>query len=58
MFLDIPIQNVDAEHAWSNMLRLAQRLSAEVRVDFEWMETSNAARPGGKGRLVWKVTAH
>ena len=52
--IDVSIQNVDAEHAWSNSLRLARHLDAEVRVDFEWMRKSDAAFPGYKGRLAWK----
>ena len=52
--IDASIQNVDAGHAWSNTLRLARHLDAEVRVDFEWMRKSDAAFPGEKGRLTWK----
>lgn len=52
--IDISIQNVDAEHAWSNALRLARHLGLEIRVDFEWMQKSDAARPGKSGALAWK----
>jgi hypothetical protein len=52
--IDISIQNVDAEHAWSNALRLARHLGLEVRVDFEWMQKSDAAYPGKKGALAWR----
>lgn len=51
--IDISIQNVDAEHAWSNVLRLAKHLGVPVAVDFEWMQKTDAARPGEKGRLSW-----
>jgi len=52
--INISIQNVDAAHAWSNTLRLARHVGAEVKVDFEWMTKSDAAFPGQKGRLAWK----
>jgi hypothetical protein len=48
------IQNVDAEHAWSNTLRLAKTLKVPVEVDFEWLPKSEAAYPGKQGRLLWK----
>jgi hypothetical protein len=54
--IDISIQNVDAAHAWSNTLRLARQLRVEVKVDFEWMQKSDAAHPGKKGRLAWSPT--
>jgi hypothetical protein len=52
--IDVSIQNVSAEHAWANTLRLARHLNAEVRVDFEWMRKSEAAFPGEQGHLSWK----
>lgn len=52
--IDISIQNVDAEHAWSNALRLARRLGVEVKVVFEWMQKDDAAHPGKKGALLWR----
>jgi hypothetical protein len=52
--IDISIQNVDAGHAWSNTLRLARYLKADVQVDFEWMQKSDAAFPGERGLLAWK----
>lgn len=52
--IDVSIQNVDAEHAWSNTLRLAKVLRVELTVDFEWMDKLDAARPGKKGRLAWR----
>ena len=52
--IDISIQNVSAEHAWSNTLRLARHLNAELSVDFEWMRKSDAAFPGEQGHLAWK----
>lgn len=52
--IGISIQNVDAGHAWSNTLRLARYLHVEVRVDFEWMQKSDAAFPGEAGQLGWK----
>jgi len=52
--IDISIQNVDAAHAWSNTLRLARHLGVEVSVDFEWMQKSDSAHPGRKGKLAWR----
>lgn len=52
--INISIQNVDAEHAWSHTLRLARHLNVGVWVEFEWMQKSDAAHPGRKGRLEWE----
>ena len=52
--INISIQNVSAEQAWLNVLDLARRVKAEVFVDFEWMDKSESAYPGKKGRLHWK----
>ena len=52
--IDISIQNVDAEHAWSNTLRLARHLNVGVRVDFEWMQKTDAAHPGEQGCLEYE----
>ncbi len=51
--IGISIQNVDAGHAWSNALRLARYLHIEVKVDFEWMQKSDAVFPGEAGHLGW-----
>jgi|SRR5579872_2421269 len=48
------IQNVDAEHAWSNTFRLAKALKVPVEVEFEWLPKSEAAHPGKTARLFWK----
>lgn len=48
------IQNVDAEHCWTNTFRLAKALKVPVEVDFEWLHKSGAAHPGKGARLVWK----
>jgi len=48
------IQNPDAEHGWSNALRLAKALRAPVEVAFEWLQRSEAAHPGKTSRLLWK----
>jgi hypothetical protein len=45
------IQNVDAEHAWSNTFRLAKVL--KVPVEVEWLQKSDAAHPGKTARLFW-----
>lgn len=52
--IDISIQNVDAEHAWANTLRLARQLNLEVQVDFEWLDKKEAHYPGARGHLVWR----
>jgi hypothetical protein len=52
--IDISIQNVDAEHAWANTLRLARQLNLEVYVDFEWLDKKEAHYPGAKGHLIWR----
>ena len=51
--INVSIQNVDAEHAWSNTLRLAETLKVQLEVDFEWMQKQEAAYPGQTGRLSW-----
>jgi hypothetical protein len=48
------IQNVDAEHAWSNTFRLAKALKVPVEVEFEWLQKSEAAHPGKTARMLWK----
>jgi hypothetical protein len=50
------IQNVDAEHAWSNTYNLAKALKVPVEVDIQWSQKSDAARPGKTARLFWKPT--
>jgi predicted transcriptional regulator len=48
------IQNVDAEHSWSNTFRLAKALKVSVEVEFEWLQKSEAAHPGKTARMQWK----
>lgn len=48
------IQNVDAEHAWSNTFRLAKALKVAVEVEFEWLLRNEAAHPGKTARISWK----
>jgi hypothetical protein len=48
------IQNVDAEHAWSNTFRLAKALKVPVEVEFEWLLRNEAAHPGKTARILWK----
>ncbi len=50
---DIEVAVVDAEHAWSNTLRLAEALKVQLEVDFDWMQKQEAAYPGQMGRLSW-----
>ncbi len=48
------IQNVDAEHAWSNTHHLAKALKVPVEVYFQWSQKRDAARPGQTAHLFWK----
>ena len=48
------IQNVDANHAWSNTFRLAKALKVPVEVELEWLDKHEAALPGKTARLLWK----
>jgi hypothetical protein len=48
------IQNVDAEHAWTNTFHLAKALKVPVEVDFRWTQKKEAAHPGKTARLMWK----
>lgn len=48
------IQNVDANHAWSNTFRLAKALKVPVEVELEWLDKREAAYPGNTARLRWK----
>lgn len=52
--INISIQNVGAEQAWVNSLRLARHLGTEIRVTFEWMRKNDAAQPGKTGTLSWR----
>jgi hypothetical protein len=51
---NVSFQNVDANHAWSMTLALAQKLELEVLVEFKWREKEKAAFPGKEGMLHWK----
>jgi hypothetical protein len=44
--IDISIQYVDAEHAWSNILHLARQLNVPVTIEFEWSTQK-------RGILAW-----
>jgi len=51
--LDVSVQNVDANRAWSLSLCLAKELQIEVRAIFRWREKDGAAYPGEQGTLHW-----
>jgi hypothetical protein len=51
---NVSFQYVDANHAWSLTLALAQKLDVEVLVKFRWREKEKAAFPGQEGTLHWK----
>jgi hypothetical protein len=52
--INVCIQNVDANHAWSNTFRLAKALKVPVEVELEWLDKHEAALPGKTARLLWK----
>jgi len=54
--INVSIQNVSAQEAWSKALNLAKRLNVPIHVDFEWRQKQGAARPGKNGRLSWIPT--
>jgi hypothetical protein len=52
--MNISIQGVDANKAWSLALVLAKKLNVEIAVRFRWREKDGAAYPGEGGLLQWK----
>ncbi len=51
--IDISIQGVDANHAWSYSLRLAQYLKRPLKAQIEWRNNDKAAHPGETGSMEW-----
>lgn len=49
--INVSIQNVDANLAWRNILKLARKLRLPLRVEFEWRHSEGAAHPGQQGQL-------
>lgn len=49
----ISVQGVDARHAWTYALRLAQYLKAPLRVNIHWRNNKKAAFPGESGTIKW-----
>ena len=49
----VSVQGVDANHAWSYSLRLAQYLRTPLRATMEWRHNQKAAHPGETGVLEW-----
>lgn len=52
--IGISVQGVDANHAWTYSLRLAQYIKAPVRAVVEWRHNAKAAHPGERAILEWK----
>lgn len=53
--IGISIQGVDANHAWTYSLHLAQYLRFPLRAVVEWRHNDKAARPGERGILEWNA---
>jgi len=51
--IGISVQGVDANHAWSYSLRLAQYLKCPIKTVVEWRHNEKAAHPGEMGVLEW-----
>jgi hypothetical protein len=51
--IGISVQGVDANHAWTYSLRLAQYLKTPLRAVVEWRHNAKAAHPGERGILEW-----
>ncbi|MEO5914088.1 MAG: hypothetical protein ABIS50_07640 [Luteolibacter sp.] len=51
--IDISVQGVDAKHAWTYALRLAQYVKVPLRVSIHWRNNEKAAFPGETGILEW-----
>jgi hypothetical protein len=52
--IGISIQGVDANHAWTYSLRLAQYLKTPLRAVVEWRHNQKAAHPGERAILEWE----
>jgi len=52
--IGISIQGVDANHAWTYSLRLAQYLKIPLRAVVEWRHNQKAAHPGERAILEWE----
>ena len=51
--IGISVQGVDANHAWTYSLRLAQYLKCPIKTVVEWRHNEKAAHPGEMGVLEW-----
>lgn len=51
--IGISVQGVDANHAWTYSIRLAQYLNSPIRATVEWRHNEKAAHPGERGILEW-----
>jgi len=52
--IGISVQGVDARHAWTYALRLAQYLKKPLRVQVTWRNNPKAAYPGETATLEWR----
>lgn len=51
--IGVSVQGVDAKHAWTYALRLAQYAEQPLRVTVDWRNNAKAAYPGETGLLEW-----
>jgi len=51
--IGISVQGVDAKHAWSYALRLAQYTGKPLRLTVQWRNNEKAAFPGESGKMEW-----
>ena len=52
--IDASIRGVDAKHAWSISLDIAQKLHIPIQVVFKWKPKKGADHPGEVGVLSWR----
>lgn len=55
--IDLSIQGVESNLAWSHSLNLARRLNIPIEVKLMWREKTGAARPGETAVLKWRPKA-
>lgn len=51
--IDISVQGVDARHAWTYALRLAQFTNLPICATVTWRNNEKAASPGESGVIEW-----
>jgi len=51
--IGVSVQGVDARHAWTYALRLAQYMKKPLRVQVTWRNNEKAAYPGETATMEW-----